>query len=143
MRDTLQILAAWVIATLAVERIVEIWIHGDIFMERRQAIGKWYAIGSDSGMRWFFYKILTCAWCLSVWVSLLCSLSLPGSWFQLSAADNIVTKWFALVGLANFWHAIARWPLLFEIKLFNGRVDTHAIMDQDIDSLLTEEVDDV
>lgn len=120
MWDIVQAIAAWLMVTIATERITEILIHGDVFFSLRAFIGSLYVSKSSSKLRWLLYKITTCAWCCSVWISLCCVPTLPGKLFDVSAADNLIIKWFALVGMSNLWHAIFR-------LIFRGRVHTYEV----------------
>lgn len=63
----------------------------------------------------FLNAIVSCSWCLSVWVCLFFVWFVPGGYFSVNVFDNVLVKWFALCRLANFFHD------LFNI-VYRGRV---------------------
>lgn len=53
-----------VLAALAAWQAVEVWHHGSIFATRRATVQTW----PDEGVRGWLKQLLTCPFCLSVWV---------------------------------------------------------------------------
>lgn len=98
----------WILAALAVERITEIILTGEIFRSVR-----FWVLSKDN----FWSGLLGCGFCLSAWVSALFAWALPGSvlgWEPL----NIMAKTFALMGLANIIHeGLVRWFVRMPIVL--------------------------
>jgi len=118
LQDLYVIFGSWIIIILATERTTEIINDSKLFFPLRN----WVTINSISGLRYrrlfiFINDVLTCAWCLSVWVSMFFCWFLPGGHFEILAPHNILVKWLALVGAANLWHALFR-------LVFRGRVIT-------------------
>ncbi len=52
------------VAALAAWQAVEVWHHGSMFAGRRAAVQAW----PDRGVRGWLAALLTCPFCLSVWV---------------------------------------------------------------------------
>jgi len=50
----------YIIAIIAVEALVEIWLESALFDKLRIYIG---------GKHWLLEELVTCGWCLSVWVA--------------------------------------------------------------------------
>lgn len=120
--EVFQIIGLWLICVLAAERVVEILIHGDVFLWWRNLLAS-LALHNESNnwlIKFFLnikciifyipYKIFTCAFCLSFWVSSFFSLYLPGSYYTYGDDEYVwyIPKVFALMALANFWHVIFR-----------------------------------
>lgn len=51
----------WIVAIIAVEALVEIWLESELFDKPRI----WMGAKSD-----FLSEFVTCGWCLSVWVAI-------------------------------------------------------------------------
>lgn len=114
-------LGSWAIVILAAERTTEIINDSKFFFPMRNWLAS-KAMSDAPRTKFklvfiFFHTVISCAWCLSVWVSMLFCLFLPGGYLQMAAGHNILVKWLALVGGANLWHAIFR-------LIFRGRVIT-------------------
>ena len=122
------IIGAWLICAVASERATEAITTSLFFAPLRQFLGR-AAIAdqlTDKYEEIFISRIfvkaakwssdlVSCGWCTSFWTSLFFSLFLPGGYFSLIAADNIIVKTIALWGFANLWHSIFR-------LIHNGRV---------------------
>lgn len=55
-----------VTAAMAIWQVVEIWHHGQLFADWRSRVETWAA-----GVKGWVGNLLTCPWCLSVWVGFL------------------------------------------------------------------------
>ena len=109
------IVLAWVLATLAVERMTEIIHSGEIFETPRHWI-----LQKDN----FFSALLGCGFCLSFWVAATVAWGLPGEIIASCAVMDIVVKTFALGGLANIAHEfLSRWFGQIPIILAFQRVE--------------------
>ena len=132
------IIGSWIIATLAVERTTEIindskfffplrnWLAAYALSDRPRTLTKLYFV--------FAYTVISCAWCLSVWVSLFFCWFLPGEYFLVAAAHNILVKWLALVGMANLWHRI--FGRAMTLGVYNGIIEvkhTVEMVDADLE----------
>lgn len=122
--DLYIILGCWAITVLATERTTEIIHESKFFFPLRNLVAQAALREGLTGTLWllqlpckFVHAVISCAWCLSVWISLFFALFLPGEYFLRMPSDNIMIKWLALVGFANLWHAIFR-------LIFRGRVIT-------------------
>lgn len=63
-----------ILAIIATEAITEILLHSDLFTRPRNFLKR----------AWFFRKIFSCGWCLSVWVaSVVCITIYLGLWWLL------------------------------------------------------------
>lgn len=110
-------IASWLVAVLAAERLAEIIVDSKLLGGFRSAVARWsYADGAGQ-WRSKFSDLVTCGFCTSGWTSLLFATTLPGAWFEWSTLGNLFAKWFAVYGLANFWHTIFR-------LMYRGRVQT-------------------
>jgi hypothetical protein len=111
------------IISIVIEAITEIIVESEFplaLWAREFATG--FAIPKDddlSKIKWyhnFFYKLLTCGYCCSIWIAFGCSFFIPD--FQLNILNNIVVKTFLLHRLSNWWHSA--------FELFRrGRVHTY------------------
>jgi hypothetical protein len=82
-----------IITALATWQIVEIWHHSTLFAGRREAAQR---LENKLG------ELLTCPWCLSVWVGFGCNIAttvVDASW--LSTVARIIVYGFACSRLAN------------------------------------------
>ena len=135
-QDLYIVIGSWIIIVLAAERTTEIINDSKFFFPLRN----WITIRSISGT-WFrslflfMNDVVTCAWCLSVWVSMFFCWFLPGGYFELLAPDNILVKCIALVGASNLWHAIFR-------LVHRGRVITIDIKHTVVNGLEEEDDED-
>ena len=120
--DIYIVIGGWIITTLAIERTTEIINDSKFFFPLKQWLGR-VALDENTPrtisklLFAFIHSIVSCSWCLSVWVSMFFCWFLPGGYFCLVAPHNILVKWLALVGASNLWHAIFR-------LIFRGRVIT-------------------
>lgn len=113
-----------IIIGLAVEAVTEIFVVGEfpvIFWLRTFAIKRALPNEEDNNVvRWyhvFFYKLLTCGYCCSVWVAMLFVVLMPGKLFEFDCLNNIIVKIFLLHRFSNWWHSA--------FELFRrGRVNT-------------------
>lgn len=106
------IIVLWFIAILYVEAVTEILINGEIFAGFRDFLHNL----SD-----FTSQLITCGYCLSVWVSATIAWALPLPISNYSLINFIVAT-FALHRLSNVTHeAIVRWlqrfPLLISLNV--------------------------
>lgn len=99
------------LVVIAVEAITEIMIAGallDIVGFRPWLARKALPIDGDfNRVRWYHtasYKLFSCGYCASVWVSVVLAWFLPGRYVGLLPWDNIVVKVFVVHRLANYWH---------------------------------------
>ena len=80
----------WIIAIIAVEAIVEIWLESPLFDDIRIWLG---------GKGKWLNELIGCGWCLSVWIAgIAFALLYFGLWWILAL--------FAVHRLANFVHDI-------------------------------------
>jgi len=120
--DLCSIIGMWVACAIAAERTAEIIADSKLFAPFRNAIGR-IALPSipydhkaakiGGGVVLWFFSLITCGWCTSVWTSAFFSLFLPGSHWSIVSGElwpieTYIVKIFCLVGLANFWHAVFR-----------------------------------
>lgn len=89
-----------IVAALATWQIVEIWHHSLLFAPWRVHTEMWTGkLG----------ELLTCPWCLSVWVGMLCSLVLYAQEFcELSQGGSVVFYGFAISRLVLHGFAVSR-----------------------------------
>jgi hypothetical protein len=88
-----------VLLGLAVWQAVEIWHHSELMSPVRMRVDLW----ADSFLR----RLLTCPWCLSVWVGAI----LGGLWLYLPwwlQPFNLVTLGLAVSRLANISNDLTR-----------------------------------
>lgn len=118
---------AWIMTIIAIEAITEILVTSallDIIGLRTWATNKAMPPDGDfSKARWYhaaLYKLMTCGYCTSVWMSFAAAWLLPGEWFAIYPLDNVVIKAFALHRLSNLAH------VLFEL-MKRGRVRTYDV----------------
>ena len=73
------IIGSWLIVVLAVERTTEIINDSKLFFPLRSFLANRALSDIDSSVYKFvfFHNIISCAWCLSIWVSLLFCWLLP------------------------------------------------------------------
>jgi hypothetical protein len=123
------IIGTWLICAIASERATEAITTSVFFAPLRQFLGRAAMADQMADKQYegtftnkIFIKaakwssdLVSCGWCTSFWTSLFFSLFLPGGYFSLVAANNIVVKSIALWGFANLWHSIFR-------LIHNGRV---------------------
>jgi len=100
------------IASLATWQIVEIWHHSSLFASLRSIVEMWENKIGD---------LLSCPFCLSVWVSLVCIIGLQCENLGLAGlAFSVIIKTFAVARLANlgndFFKKWTRTPK-FELSL--------------------------
>jgi hypothetical protein len=99
----------WVAAVIFIEAVVEIEVESEIFMIIRDKLSRLKVFG------WYLNGLLSCGYCLSVWVSAAVALVVPTElvqlqWGVISWMANYVLKIFILHRLANMWHeAVHRW----------------------------------
>ena len=122
-------IAGVIFCAFAVERITEIINDSKLFAPLRLWLGKLALRETPSTLPnllpfypdymivRFVHGIISCSWCLSVWVSLLLCWAVPGEYFRIDFFDNILVKWFVVVGLSNASHD------MFTL-LYRGRVRT-------------------
>lgn len=115
--SVLTTIAAWLIVVLAAERLAEIIVDSKLLAGFRAAVARWAFADGARQWRSKFSDLVACGFCTSGWTSLLFATTLPGGWFEWHAAGNLFVKWFAVYGLANFWHTIFR-------LVYRGRVQT-------------------
>jgi len=104
--NVLAVIGSWFIITLAVERTTEIIHTSKLFHPLRNYFATLALDDIDrpivKPIANFVFSIVSCGWCLSVWVSLFFCIFLP------SGSGFVFVRWFGLVGTSNLWHAIFR-----------------------------------
>ena len=95
------------LAVLCVSQILEVWRHGSIFEETRAKLEAGYYVTPDG----FLYRLLSCMFCLSVWVTgavvlLLSIRPLLPLWLQWPVNFLMVSA--GLTRAANIVHDLAR-----------------------------------
>jgi len=120
------IIGSWILIILAVERTIEIISDSKFFFPLRNWLAR-RTLSEDATrtasklLFIFLHNIISCAWCLSVWVSMLFCWFLPGEYFCVAAAHNILVKWLALVGMTNLWHRIFQRAMT--LGVYNGIIE--------------------
>jgi len=117
-----EVIAQWLLITIAVERVTEIITVSEVFAPVRNYIKRCAYKYSDpskiSNYRRFLIwvdKLISCGYCTSVWVALV---------FVLIFMDKdmtLIINVFAVHGLSNLYHSI------FEL-IRRGRVNTHDLV---------------
>lgn len=118
MIDIISIIGSWLICAVAAERAAEAITTSVFFAPLRHFLAR-TALSSGHILikepsKWLS-DLVSCGWCTSFWTSLLCALTLPGSYNLVNVGDNIIIKAVALWGFANLWHSVFR-------LIHNGRV---------------------
>lgn len=128
-------LMIWIFVIIYVEAVTEVIVSGSIFVRFRNAISK----KSE-----FLGDLISCGYCLSVWVSATIAWGLPGRIFQSMSQHqaffyvDIFVKIFVLHRLSNILHeGISRWIGRYPwvVSISNTAVDT----DDDIIDISEEE----
>lgn len=95
-------LAAWILAVIAVEAVVEILTTSQLLNTPRAYVLAWNNVISE---------LIACGWCTSVWVAASCAWALPGVLTGYLPID-IAIKTFALQRAANYLHEMrSNWLL--------------------------------
>lgn len=77
----------WILAVIATEGITEILLHSNLLEKIRTRLSKF----------WLFSEILSCGWCLSLWISIfVCSL--------IFLHLEIILVPIVIHRLSNYWH---------------------------------------
>ena len=138
MPEMWQIYTQWLIHYLiivvVVEAITEIIITSRLFLWLRQWAVNLVELSDHSinpeiklyGWRWFVYNLLTCGYCLSVWVALGCVWFLPGALFDFYSVHNIVVKTFLTHRLANYLHICVELVRRGRVKTYDVTFTQHA-----------------
>jgi hypothetical protein len=133
----IEIAIAWVAAVIFIEATVEIEVQSELFEGFRARMIKIPAIG------WYLHGLFSCGYCLSVWVSALTALFVPGSLISLFD-DSVIYgilgstplviadylfKVFVLHRLSNIWHEVvyrwlARMPYILGLRPTEFEPDT-------------------
>lgn len=92
-------IGVWFLTIICIEAITEIITQSDLLFNFRNKICN--SIGSDSKL----CTLVTCGYCLSVWVSIPFALFLPGQLVEFILIDFII-KTFSLHRLSNLFHAV-------------------------------------
>lgn len=105
--------AELVVAALATWQAVEIWRHGELFADRRDAVEVWVdspqargLYGAvDGWLKWFVGGLLLCPFCLSVWVGWLAVLAATGHWTAQLFVGGLAASRLANLGndLSRAW----------------------------------------
>lgn len=102
-----QSILIWVALIISIEAIIEIIVNGDIFLSFRNFLVK---VNPS-----FLGKLVSCPYCLSVWVAATHSWMLPGSIssvtlpnFEYCYIIDFVLKTFIAHRLSNLWHGLSR-----------------------------------
>ena len=118
----------WIMAIIFIESITEIVVSSDLFVSIRNWIAKISKFGGS---------LISCGYCMSVWMSISIAWALPGNVIPGDHAGflifNIVIKIFILHRLSNIFHeAVSRWmnryPWVLSISNTTG-VDNDDIVD--------------
>ncbi len=111
MQDIVRVIITWIYCVLGVERVVEIVNTSKLFEPIRQYLGR--KVANDQSriywFWWFFHGVITCSWCLSVWMCLAATFLIPQLWVESNTTISVglfLAKWFAMIGLVNRWHDI-------------------------------------
>lgn len=118
----LEVIGVYILCIIATERVTEVVVHGDVFAwlrnlpcKRQFTSPSTFKEPKPRKMCVFFCKLFTCGYCFSHWSALLFASFLPGGYFELYPLDNLLVKWFALLGISNMYHNV------FTL-VFRGRV---------------------
>jgi len=82
----------WAAAVIAIEAAVEIETESEIFIIMRDKLTQAKILG------WYLNTLLSCGYCLSVWVCVVAALFVPG---DIITANNQLGQIFAKIGLAD------------------------------------------
>jgi hypothetical protein len=131
----IEYIIAWVAAVIFVEATVEIEVNSELFAGFR---------GRIIGIRWvgwYLNGLFSCGYCLSVWVSAVAALFVPGDIITVSAFASLskltsgdlpfviadyLFKIFVIHRLANIWHEVVyRWLERMPFVLAFKRAETN------------------
>jgi len=143
----IETVVAWAAAIVFIEATVEIEVASEIFRGFRSRVVRVPLIG------WYLNGLFSCGYCLSVWVSAIAALFVPGS--LLSVCDSAVAckifggvwpilvadylfKVFVLHRLSNIWHEMVwRWlgrmPFVLGLRPIEFESEENETMELDAD----------
>ena len=112
---------AWFALVVTIEAVAEIVAHGKVFDPLRERLER-----LPGYIGWWSSGLISCAYCMSVWLSALGAIIAPGpilpafgSSPDIHALANYAVTLFALHRASNVWHkAVWRWTEMVPFILF-------------------------
>jgi hypothetical protein len=115
----------WIFAIVFVEATVEIEVESELFIAIRSRISQFSVFGRLKWLGWYFNGLLSCGYCLSVWISAVIALFIPTTILDANTVGSVIgridatwpfvvvdyiIKIFVLHRLSNVWHELVyRW----------------------------------
>ena len=112
---------AWIAVIVSIEAVAEIVAHGKVFDPLRERLEK-----LPGYVGWWSSGLVSCAYCMSVWLSAIGALVVPGpilpafgSSPDIHALANYAATLFVLHRASNVWHKVVwRWTEMVPFVLF-------------------------